>query len=103
VVLANPPYIASHDIAMLDADVREHEPHSALDGGADGLDCYRTILRSITAFCAPNALLLFEVGAGQAEEVAALGERRGFTLQSITNDLSHIARIVAFSTNHQQG
>jgi release factor glutamine methyltransferase len=96
VILANPPYIETADIATLDADVRAHEPHSALDGGADGLDCYRSILQQIGAHLAPEALLLFEVGAGQASDVARLGAAHGFTLIQTTPDLAGIARVLAF-------
>ena len=95
VVLSNPPYIPTTDIAELDADVREFEPHSALDGGADGLDCYRSILQQLTSHLASNALVLFEVGAGQADDVATLGQTHGLTLLNITPDLAGIARIVA--------
>ncbi|MES2985396.1 MAG: peptide chain release factor N(5)-glutamine methyltransferase [Pseudomonadota bacterium] len=95
VILANPPYIPLADIATLAADVRDHEPHAALDGGADGLDCYRSILGQIAPFAAPHALLLFEVGMGQAEDVAALGRAAGFTLLDIIPDLAGIARVVA--------
>lgn len=97
VVLANPPYIPTANIATLDADVREFEPHAALDGGADGLACYCSIFGQIAPFLKPNALLLFEVGQGQAQDVAALGESAGFSLLEITNDLAGIGRVVAFT------
>jgi len=98
IVLSNPPYIPSADIAGLDADVRDFEPHGALDGGTDGLDCYRSILQQVKPFMKPQALLLFEVGAGQAEDVAALGVANGFTLIEISTDLAGIARVVALQT-----
>lgn len=114
VVLSNPPYIPTADIAALDADVRDYEPHAALDGGADGLDCYRRIVQqlSIASDCsaeqscaplggrkagsllAPRALVLFEVGAGQAEDVAQLGQQHGFDLLEISPDLAGISRVV---------
>jgi len=95
VVLSNPPYIPTRDIATLDADVQAYEPHSALDGGADGLDCYRTLVQQLVQHANPNALLLFEVGAGQAADVAALGAAAGWNLTEITNDLAGIPRVVA--------
>lgn len=95
VVISNPPYIPTNDIASLDADVRVHEPMSALDGGADGLDCYRTIVQQLRAHTAPGSLVLFEVGMGQAEDVAALGQAAGWKLLEIATDLAGIARVVA--------
>ncbi len=100
IVLSNPPYIPQATIATLDADVRHYEPHAALDGGVDGLDCYRDILQQLMPHLSPGALVLFEVGAGQATDVAALGQAQGFVLRAITNDLAGIARIVALETNH---
>lgn len=121
VVLSNPPYIPTRDIDGLDTDVRGFEPHSALDGGTDGLDCYRSILgvsdwsadqsctprrglmagspSSLCKHLNPGALVLFEVGMGQAEDVAALGAAQGFTLKEIACDLAGIARVVALEFN----
>jgi release factor glutamine methyltransferase len=95
VVLSNPPYIPTADIAGLDADVRVHEPRTALDGGMDGLDCYRSILQALKPHVTIGTLLLFEVGMGQADDVAALGAAAGWTLRERTNDLAGIARVVA--------
>jgi release factor glutamine methyltransferase len=95
VILSNPPYIATADIALLDADVRDHEPHAALDGGADGLDCYRDVVRSLAPHVQPGALLLFEVGETQAKAVAVLAVAAGWRLLEIANDLAGIARVVA--------
>ena len=99
VVLSNPPYIPTLDIAGLDVDVQGYEPHTALDGGADGLDCYRSIVSQITSHLNDGALILFEVGMGQAEDVAQLGSAHGLTLSTIACDLAGIARIVAFTYN----
>lgn len=97
VVLANPPYIPQAEIATLAADVRDYEPHGALDGGADGLDCYRSIIAQLPNVLNTNALVLFEVGAGQAEMVAALGTQAGFTCAEIVPDLAGIERVVALN------
>lgn len=99
VVLANPPYIPSAGIAGLMADVREHEPHGALDGGADGLDCYRAIVQQLRGHVKPGALVLFEVGAGQAPDVAALAEAAGWAVCAIVKDLAGIERVVACDVN----
>jgi release factor glutamine methyltransferase len=69
-VVSNPPYIASADIAGLSPEVRKYDPHAALDGGPDGLDFYRRIAAGLTRVLRGWAIL--EVGAGQADAVALL-------------------------------
>jgi len=97
IVISNPPYIAHVDIAALDEDVKGYEPHLALDGGIDGLDCYRSIFSTIGSHLNAGALVLVEVGQGQAEDVAALGVRAGLHHTETCNDLACIARIVCFT------
>lgn len=96
IVISNPPYIAHADIAALDEDVKGYEPHLALDGGVDGLDCYRTIFNSLGGHLNPGALVLVEVGAGQADDVAVLGTGAGLRHLETCQDLAGIARIVCF-------
>lgn len=93
-IVSNPPYIPTRAIPQLMRDVRDHEPHGALDGGADGLECYRAILRSIAPHAKPTALLVFEVGAGQAQDVATHARAHGFSLVEIAKDLQGIDRVV---------
>lgn len=69
-VVSNPPYIASAEIAGLSRDVREYDPVAALDGGQDGLDLYRRIAEGLDGVL--NGWVVLEVGAGQAESVAVL-------------------------------
>ncbi|UZE52026.1 peptide chain release factor N(5)-glutamine methyltransferase [Rhodopseudomonas sp. P2A-2r] len=95
VILSNPPYIRSADIAGLSIEVREHDPHRALDGGADGLDAYRTIAPDAARLLAPGGLLLVEVGHDQSGEVARLMEAAGLTLPGPPRaDLAGIRRVV---------
>ena len=93
VVVSNPPYIPSADIAGLEPEVASFEPQLALDGGTDGLDCYRELIPA--AFSRARRALLVEVGAGQACDVAALFEAAGFTDVQQHNDLAGIARVVS--------
>nr|WP_162990675.1 peptide chain release factor N(5)-glutamine methyltransferase [Maliibacterium massiliense] len=72
VIVSNPPYIPQAQLDALQREVRDFEPRMALDGGADGLDFYRRIAQGAPAFLAPWGTLLLEVGAGQADAVAAL-------------------------------
>jgi release factor glutamine methyltransferase len=71
-VVSNPPYIATAAIAGLDRDVRDYDPHLALDGGADGLDAYRAIARDVSRVLRPGGWIAVEVGLGQAEDVRAM-------------------------------
>jgi len=71
-IVANPPYIPARDLAGLMPEVRDFEPHLALDGGEDGLDCYRRLLPAAVGCLQSGGWLLVEVGHDQAAEVAAL-------------------------------
>lgn len=94
-IVSNPPYIRSADIAMLDRDVRDHDPRLALDGGVDGLDAYRAITPQAAALLAPDGVLIFEVGHGQSAQVSALMCAVGLTLAfPPRTDLGGILRAV---------
>lgn len=70
IIVSNPPYVASAEIAGLAPEVARHDPLAALDGGADGLDAYRRIAASAPQFLAPGGALIVEIGYTQAESVA---------------------------------
>lgn len=93
-VLCNPPYIPSGDIPTLDREVRDHDPHLALDGGADGLDVYATIFSGLAAILAPGAAAVFEIGIGQHDSVPRLAERAGLRVDTVQADLGGIPRAV---------
>jgi release factor glutamine methyltransferase len=92
VVLSNPPYIESDTIAGLMPEVAAHEPRSALDGGADGLDAYRAVLRALPGLLAPGGVAVLELGEGQAAAVAALAREAGFREPALRHDPAGIAR-----------
>ena len=94
VILSNPPYIPSGDIAGLDPEVARFEPLGALDGGADGLDAYRLLVAGADKFLTEDGVIAFEVGAGQAPDVAALLEDAGFAVRAVRRDLAGIERCV---------
>ncbi|WP_439620765.1 peptide chain release factor N(5)-glutamine methyltransferase [Gemmata sp.] len=71
-IASNPPYIAAGEFAGLQAEVRDHEPRAALDGGADGLAFYRRIAAAVGPFLKPGGKLLLEVGSTQDEAVRGL-------------------------------
>ena len=71
-IVANPPYVPSAEIAGLAPEVRDHDPRLALDGGPDGLAAYRALTPHVARLLAPGGRFFFEVGAGQAEAVSAI-------------------------------
>ncbi|MFI3207472.1 MAG: peptide chain release factor N(5)-glutamine methyltransferase, partial [Clostridia bacterium] len=77
VIVSNPPYIATKEISELDIEV-QNEPHTALDGGADGLDFYRHICQNWKFALRKGGLLAVEIGETQGEEVYKLFEENGF-------------------------
>ena len=94
-IVSNPPYIRSADIAGLAPEVRDHDPHAALDGGADGLDAYRALIAQAAGLLAPGAVLVVEAGQGQASQIEALMTGAGFALPGPPKaDLAGIRRAV---------
>ena len=72
VIVVNPPYIPSEDVLMLESEVKDYEPHLALDGGLDGLDIYRRIKESYLDYLTEGGALIMEIGVNQAEAVEEL-------------------------------
>ena len=98
VVVCNPPYIRSADLAGLDAEVRDFEPQRALDGGSDGLNYYRRLAGVACSVIAPGGHVVLEVGDGQAGEVCALLRESGsFNALEVRRDLAGSERVVVGS------
>jgi release factor glutamine methyltransferase len=91
-IVSNPPYIRSGDINALAPEVRDFDPRAALDGGPDGLDCFRAIAAAVPALLAPDGVLVVELGAGQAPAVAALFAAAGLAPWPPRTDLHGVAR-----------
>ncbi len=94
-IVSNPPYIPSGDIAGLSRPVRDFDPRLALDGGADGLDAYRSILPAASTLLSPGGWVLVEIGAGQAAGVLAIAATAGFAECAVKRDLAGVERVVA--------
>jgi release factor glutamine methyltransferase len=95
-VVSNPPYIRSGDIAGLAPDVKDYDPRLALDGGLDGLDAYRAIAAGARRLVVRGGFLVLEVGAGQAEDVTALLMAAGMAPKGPPrSDMAGIPRAVA--------
>lgn len=94
VIACNPPYIPTGDLAGLDVSVRDYEPRSALDGGADGLDFYRFIAARWSSALRLGGTLAFEVGIGQAPDVEQILIQNGFADIQTFQDTAGIWRVV---------
>jgi release factor glutamine methyltransferase len=93
-VVSNPPYIPSADIPGLDPEVRDHDPHLALDGGPDGLAAYRELAPEILRILKPGGTFAVEIGWDQGPQVKALFEQAGFQNVIVVKDLSDRDRVV---------
>ena len=94
IAVANPPYIASAAIPGLAREVREHDPHRALDGGIDGLAAYRAIARDLPRLLVPGGLFAAEIGSDQALAVNQLMAAAGLAVETVLPDLAGLPRCV---------
>ena len=93
-LLCNPPYIEAADIPGLMPEVALHEPHLALDGGADGLDPYRVLFPDLHRRLAPGGTALFEFGLGQAAALGDLARQAGLQILAVREDLAGHPRVM---------
>lgn len=93
-VVSNPPYIPTADIAGLAPEVRDHEPRLALDGGPDGLDAYRLLAREIPRVLKPGGVFAVEIGHDQGPAVAALFDNDQTEAVRVVRDLGDRDRVV---------
>ena len=94
-IVSNPPYVRSADIARLAVEVRVHDPLLALDGGTDGLEAYRTLIPEAAGLLKPGGALVVEAGRGQADDVGALMAAAGLMAPwAPKTDLAGIPRAV---------
>ncbi len=94
IIVSNPPYIPTAEIGMLMPEVRDYEPALALDGGADGLEFYRRIIREAPSYLNREGTLLLEIGCLQAEAVTRLLLESGFSDVQCKKDLAGLDRVV---------
>jgi len=96
-LISNPPYVKSGEIPKLAPEVRDWDPHTALDGGPDGLAYYRRIFAETPPLLRDGADVILEVGDGQAGAVLELGSHAGFTPLGSRLDLAGTPRAVLLS------
>ena len=93
-IVSNPPYIPSGEMPDLDSSVKDYEPHLALDGGNDGLDFYRAIVKNYTSALKPGGFLCFEFGMGQGDDVCDILVKNGYTVLERVQDFNERERAV---------
>lgn len=93
-VVSNPPYVASAEIATLEPEVRDHDPRVALDGGPDGLDIHRRLASAAGAWLEPDGWLLAEFGDGQAPALGEIYGAAGWREWTVEKDLSGRERVL---------
>jgi release factor glutamine methyltransferase len=93
-IISNPPYIASAEIATLEPEVKDFDPRAALDGGADGLDFYRMFASEAKMFLKPHGKIVLEFGDGQADAIKNIFENEKWIVEAVKADYSHRARIL---------
>ncbi len=94
IIVSNPPYIKTSVIESLMPEVKEHEPHLALDGREDGLFFYREIIEQAGVYLHNEGMLFFEIGYDQGEEVRALMESAGYIEVEAVKDFAGLDRVV---------
>ena len=93
-LISNPPYIPSAEIATLQPEVRDFDPRGALDGGADGLDFYRKLAVAAKPFLKPAGKIMLEFGDGQADAIRKIFETEKWIVEAVREDYSHRQRIL---------
>lgn len=96
IIISNPPYIKSSDITNLQEEVQKFDPLIALDGGIDGLDCYKIIAKDIKNFLKKDGYLFLEIGQNQENDIIEIFEEKGLKFLKSEKDLGQIIRCLTF-------
>ncbi|OOM75781.1 peptide chain release factor N(5)-glutamine methyltransferase [Clostridium sp. BL-8] len=94
IIVSNPPYIEEEEISKLMEDVKDYEPHTALNGGSDGLEFYRKIINQSEHVLKRGGILAFEIGYNQGEAVKSLMEEENLEDVKIVKDFASLDRVV---------
>ena len=97
-IISNPPYIPSKDVDALSANVKNYDPLISLDGGEDGLKCYRQIAEDINRVIGKNGRVVLEIGYNQAEDVIKIFESKDFIFLDKYIDINGLDRILTFES-----
>lgn len=93
-ITANPPYVKTDEIALLQEEIKNYEPKEAIDGGENGLFYYEKILKNAKDYISNDGLIFFEIGINQSNIIKTLAYNEGFEVIKIVHDLARIERVM---------
>ena len=96
IIISNPPYIPTKEIKELEPEVNKFNPLLALDGGEDGLNCYRYLAKSLEKNLKENTKIFLEIGKNQEKDIEKIFNENGYELLKMYKDLAEINRILCF-------
>lgn len=99
IIISNPPYIPTKEIKELEPEVNKFNPLLALDGGEDGLNCYRYLANSLDKNLKENTKIFLEIGKNQEKDIEKIFNENGYKLLKMYKDLAEINRILCFKKN----
>jgi release factor glutamine methyltransferase len=101
-IISNPPYIPSAEIAALQPEVRDFDPRRALDGGSDGLDYFRRLSSTTGGFLKPGGRMMLEFGDGQADAIRNIFELQKWIVEAVKEDYTGRPRVLIACANKTQ-
>ena len=97
IIISNPPYIPKKEIEILEPEVNKYNPLLALDGGNDGLDCYKYLAENLQKNCKENTKIFLEIGKNQENNIIEIFKNNKFELLKMYKDINGIIRILEFN------
>ena len=94
IIISNPPYIPKKEIEILEPEVNKYNPLLALDGGNDGLDCYKYLAENLQKNCKENTKIFLEIGKNQENNIIEIFKNNKFELLKMYKDINGIIRIL---------
>lgn len=99
IIISNPPYIPKKEIEDLEPEVNKYNPLLALDGGNDGLDCYKYLAKNLQKNCKKDTKIFLEIGKNQENDITKIFQNNGFELLKMYKDINKIVRILELKKN----
>lgn len=93
-ITANPPYVKRDEISKLQPDIKNYEPLEALNGGENGLNFYRKIIKNAGKYLLDDGLIFLEIANGQRRAVQDMALSEGFNVVEVVKDTARIERVI---------
>ena len=94
IIISNPPYIPKKEIEDLEPEVNKYNPLLALDGGNDGLDCYKYLAENLQKNCKKDTKIFLEIGKNQEKDIIKIFQNNGFELLKMYKDINGVVRVL---------